>query len=89
MKRIKTSEACVILNRRSIRLAEYDYRWAGYYFITCCVSRREKLFGKIEAGTASRAPTGKSEGAPNNNFIQNRQYWQPHPNAFQANAHGQ
>lgn len=36
------------LNRRSIRLKNYDYSGSGAYFITICVHNRENLFGKIE-----------------------------------------
>ncbi len=31
-------------NRRSIRLPDWDYRSAGYYFITICTHQRECLF---------------------------------------------
>ena len=37
-------------NRRSIRLKEYDYSQAGYYYITICTHNREHLFGAIENG---------------------------------------
>ena len=33
--------------RRSIRLKNYDYTQAGFYFITLCVQGRESLFGEI------------------------------------------
>jgi len=33
--------------RRSIRLAGFDYSSAGYYFVTICVHGRESLFGEI------------------------------------------
>ena len=36
--------------RKSIRLKEYDYSQAGYYFITICTKNREQLFGKIVDG---------------------------------------
>ena len=32
-------------NRRSIRLKEYDYSKRGWYFITICTYKGEKLFG--------------------------------------------
>jgi len=35
------------LNRRSIRLREYDYSRAGAYFVTVCTHHRECLFGEI------------------------------------------
>jgi REP element-mobilizing transposase RayT len=39
-----------ILNRRSIRLKEYDYSQAGAYFVTICTNNRECLFGEIMGG---------------------------------------
>lgn len=38
-------------NRRSLRLANYDYSLPGAYFITICSHKREPLFGNIRAGT--------------------------------------
>ncbi|MCC7453240.1 MAG: hypothetical protein IT222_03665 [Crocinitomix sp.] len=32
----------------STRLQNWDYRWAGIYFITICTQNREQYFGKIE-----------------------------------------
>lgn len=40
-----------IHHRRSLRLQDYDYRWAGAYFVTICTHQREAVFGAI-AGTA-------------------------------------
>jgi len=37
-------------NRRSIRLKNFDYSQAGYYFVTVCVDGRRNLFGDIEDG---------------------------------------
>lgn len=34
-------------HRRSIRLRGYDYSQAGYYFVTICCYRRQRLFGEI------------------------------------------
>jgi len=34
-------------HRRSIRLEDYDYSWAGAYFVTICVQNRACLFGEI------------------------------------------
>jgi hypothetical protein len=39
-----------IHHRKSIRLKEYDYSQAGYYFVTICAKDRLKIFGKIENG---------------------------------------
>ncbi len=36
-----------IHQRHSIRLAEYDYSSAGFYFVTICVQERECLLGEI------------------------------------------
>lgn len=38
------------LNRKSIRLKEYDYSQKGAYFVTICVQNRECLFGDIIDG---------------------------------------
>ena len=35
-------------NRRSIRLANWEYSWSGYYFVTICAAKGELLFGNIE-----------------------------------------
>ena len=35
-------------NRRSIRLAGYDYDQAGNYFVTICSYKREEVFGQIK-----------------------------------------
>lgn len=40
-----------IHQRRSIRLPDYDYSQAGYYFITVCVQNRTCLLGEINNGT--------------------------------------
>jgi len=40
-----------IHHRKSIRLKEYDYSEAGWYFITTCVQNRTCLFGEIRVGT--------------------------------------
>ena len=33
--------------RKNIRLKNYDYSQAGYYFVTICTQDRQKLFGEI------------------------------------------
>ena len=35
------------INRRSIRLRDYDYSQAGLYFFTICTYRRQLLFGDV------------------------------------------
>ena len=37
-------------NRRSIRLANWDYSWTGYYFVTICAAKGKMTFGNIEDG---------------------------------------
>lgn len=36
--------------RRSIRLREYNYGQAGWYYVTVCAYGRQPLFGRIENG---------------------------------------
>ena len=33
--------------RKGIRLKEYDYSWAGCYFITICVKEKHEMLGKV------------------------------------------
>lgn len=42
----------------SARLQNWDYRWAGGYFITICTQKREQYFGKIENGNMTLSPIG-------------------------------
>jgi putative transposase len=37
-------------HRRSIRLRDYDYSYAGAYFVTICTFERECLFGEVIDG---------------------------------------
>ena len=37
-------------HRRSIRLKVYDYRQAGFYYVTICCYQRQCLFGEIVNG---------------------------------------
>jgi putative transposase len=39
-----------IHHRKSIRLRDYDYSQAGWYFITICTHQRQLLFGEIVDG---------------------------------------
>lgn len=39
-----------IHHRKSIRLREYDYSQAGYYFVTVCTAQKLHLFGEIHDG---------------------------------------
>jgi REP element-mobilizing transposase RayT len=46
--------------RRSIRLAEYDYRQPGIYFITVCTKDRELRFGDIVNGRMRLNAAGRT-----------------------------
>jgi putative transposase len=46
-------------HRRSIRLKEYDYGAAGYYYITICTYDHQCLFGEIENGKSLLNQNGK------------------------------
>jgi hypothetical protein len=37
-------------NRKAIRLKEFDYSRAGYYFLTLCTQNRKSILGKIVGG---------------------------------------
>jgi putative transposase len=45
-------------HRRSIRLAGYDYRQSGSYFVTICTHERAALFGTVAAGQVALSPYG-------------------------------
>lgn len=36
--------------RKQIRLRDYDYSKAGYYFVTICTEGKEEWFGRVENG---------------------------------------
>ena len=55
-----------IHHRKSIRLKEYDYSQAGYYFVTICAQNKEHLFGKINDGVMILNEFGEIV----NNYIQ-------------------
>lgn len=46
-------------HRRSIRLKDYDYARAGYYFVTICTQNREHLFAEIIDGEMILNDAGK------------------------------
>ncbi|MGB0524134.1 MAG: transposase [Flammeovirgaceae bacterium] len=48
-----------IHNRRTIRLAHYDYSQAGYYFLTLCCQDRAHQFGKVIQGQMQLNPAGQ------------------------------
>ena len=43
--------------RKNIRLKEYDYSSAGYYFVTVCVKDRKKMLGKIVGAERGLMPS--------------------------------
>lgn len=48
-----------IHNRKSIRLADYDYTSEGLYFITICTKDKKCLFGNIVDGEMILNNTGR------------------------------
>ena len=42
--------------RKTIRLKDYDYSQAGFYFVTICTENRRMLFGSDEGATIGRLP---------------------------------
>jgi REP element-mobilizing transposase RayT len=44
--------------RKSVRLEEYDYSWAGYYFVTVVSHQRKNIFGKIDDGNVELFQAG-------------------------------
>ena len=44
--------------RKSIRLADFDYSWAGYYFVTVVSDQHKSIFGKIDDGKVELFPAG-------------------------------
>ena len=47
------------LNRRSLRLQNYDYSQPGYYFVTICVRQRKCLLGEVKNGLMNLSALGK------------------------------
>lgn len=43
-------QKCILPQRKSIRLKNYDYSSVGLYFITICTQNRKHLLGKISDG---------------------------------------
>lgn len=56
---LKAGEIVDYPKRKPLRLKNYDYSKAGYYFITICTFRRLPVFGNIESGKMSLSPYGK------------------------------
>ncbi len=59
-------------NRRSIRLKDYDYSQAGYYFVTICTQKHVCLFGDVLDGQMVLNEVGQ--------YVQG--CWQEIPNHF-------
>jgi putative transposase len=47
-------------SRRSIRLKDYDYSQAGWYFVTICTKGKACLFGNIENGAIALSGIGRT-----------------------------
>ncbi len=51
--------------RKQMRLKDYDYSKAGYYFVTICALNRREILGQVVGGDAQRLcqnPNPKSLG---------------------------
>lgn len=59
-------------HRKSIRLKEYDYRNANWYYITICTGNRINWFGKIEGSKIVLSEVGKKA----------KEYWEEIPAHF-------
>src|SRR5438093_11027198 len=46
-------------HRRSIRLRDYDYTWAGMYFVTICTYERTCCLGAVVGGEAVLSDAGR------------------------------
>ena len=53
----------IYLNRRTIRLKEYDYSKAGAYFVTICADEHENKFGEIIDGIMNLNESGEIAGS--------------------------
>jgi len=62
--------------RKSPRLAAYDYAQEGVYFVTVCVQHRMCLLGRVVDGTLFNSPAGEMVGA----------WWQKLPGKFPGAA---
>ena len=61
-------------HRRSIRLKEYDYSWAGWYYVTICTKDRECVLGEIRNDTVRLSRMGAAVQI----------FWQNIPNHFSS-----
>ena len=46
-------------HRRSLRLKEYDYSWAGWYYVTICTKQRVRVLGKIHDDSVKLSAVGE------------------------------
>ena len=46
-------------SRKQLRMSEYHYSSIGYYFITICAYRNQRIFGKIRDGEMQLSAIGK------------------------------
>ena len=47
------------VNRKQLRLPDYDYSTEGFYYVTVCTYNRNRLLGKIENGKMILSRYGK------------------------------
>lgn len=47
------------LDRRSIRLPGYDYRWPGAYFVTVCTHIRQCILSRVAGDAVELTPLGR------------------------------
>lgn len=47
------------VNRKQLRLPDYDYSTKGFYYVTVCTYNRNRLLGKIENGKMILSRYGK------------------------------
>ncbi|MBN2224503.1 MAG: hypothetical protein JW765_07510 [Deltaproteobacteria bacterium] len=47
-------------SRRSIRLKDYDYTQAGWYFVTVCTKGKACMFGNVENGVMRLSEIGRT-----------------------------
>ena len=48
------------LNRKNLRLADYDYSDSGAYFITVCTHKRQRVFGDVHEAAIQLNPLGEA-----------------------------
>jgi REP element-mobilizing transposase RayT len=48
-----------MLERKSLRLQNWDYRSSGWYYVTICTKNREKIFGQVKNGEMMLSQCGE------------------------------